>query len=151
MSDADWASYKQRFLPKAHQSLGLIAYVTADMNGAEAHLVKAATLNPTDPFNHFFLGAVAENRYRKVAEKFNALPQSEKATPEGKKLVDESAAHEDALIAHFVKVVALSDGKPEYAQLLAQARPSLEEHYKHRNKNSLDGLDAMIQAAKGNK
>jgi hypothetical protein len=148
-SDADWATYKQRFLPKALQSLGLLAYVTANFDGAEAHLKEAATLNPTDPFNHFFLGAVAETRYRDVAEKFNALPQKDKGTPEAKKLVEQSAAREDELIGHFVKVMALADGKPEFSQLVSQAKPALEEHYKHRHNNSLDGLDAMIAAAKG--
>jgi hypothetical protein len=146
MIDADWTTFKQKSLPKAHQSLGLIAYVTADLNGAESHLKEAATLDPVDPFNHFFLGAVAEGRYRSVAEKFNGLIK--KDSPDAKKLLDESATHEDALIGHFVKVVALGGDKPEYSQLVAQAKPALEEHYKHRHNNSLDGLDAMIAAAK---
>jgi hypothetical protein len=149
LGDADWAAFKQKSLPKAHQSLGLIAYVTADLNGAESHLKEASTLDPVDPFNYFFLGAVAESRYRSVAEKFNAMIK--KDSPEAKKLLDESAGHEDVLIGHFVKVVALGADKPEYVQLVAQAKPSLEEHYKHRHNNTLDGLDAMIAAAKAGK
>jgi hypothetical protein len=146
MPDAEWVEYKKRFLPKTHQSLGLLAYATQSFDTSVQHLTEAAKLNPTDPFNHFFLGAVEDSRYNEIAQKFNSMPK--KDSPEAKQLLEESAKKEDLIIGHFVKVVALGEDNPQYAQLVAQARPSLEEHYKHRHNNTLDGLDAMIKAAK---
>ena len=54
-----------------------------------------------------------------------------------------------ALVASAgVKVVALTDGNTNLAQLNKTARGHLERYYKYRHDNKLDGLPELVQKMK---
>lgn len=145
--DAEWQAYKTENYPLAHQSLGLIGLASGDLELGRDQLTKAIAVNPNDPLNYFFLASVHNDEYTRIAQTFNKM--ADKSSPEAKKTLEEANAKMDEVIAMLAKAVAYAQGTPQEAAIVQQARPMLEESYKHRHDGKLDGLDEMIKAAKG--
>lgn len=146
-AETDFQTWKSRSEAVANQQTGLLALQTGDGAKASKYLSRAITLSPKDPLNYFFLGALKESAYETVAKRYTAMPDAEKKSPAGQKTLAEAQAMQDEIIGLLVKSIAYAMDDPQYGPLMAQARPTLEAHFKSR-KGSLDGLDAAIQAAK---
>jgi len=145
--DAEWKAWKTTNEPVAYQSYGIIGLVTGDDAMAGANFQKAIAVNAADPFNYMLLANVEEGKYDALAKKFNDAP--DKKAPDAVKMMEAANAQMDEVIRLLAKAVALADGStnPQYQAILAQAKPALEAKYKQRH-NNLNGLDAMIKAAK---
>jgi len=148
-TDADWQKYKAENLELAYQSYGIIGLASGDMTMAVDYLTKATTAGPADPLNYLFLASIKEGEYQELAQKFNALP--DKKSPDAQKAMDAANAKIDEVIPLLAKAVVLSEAKPEYAAINQQARPALEDRYKQRHNGKLDGLDAVLKAAREGK
>jgi tetratricopeptide (TPR) repeat protein len=145
MADADWTAYRSSKEHSTNQLLGLVALQTGDRSSGTRYLEKAIALNPKEPLSYFYLAVSREMQGDEIAKKYNAL--LDKGSAEGKKLLEDAKANEDAIIDLLVKSVAAAGTQPQFANLVAQARPSLEAHYKNRHNGSLTGLDEKLKAA----
>jgi hypothetical protein len=148
-TDAEWQTWKTENLGLAYQSYGIIGLATGNMPMASEYIGKATVASPTDPLNYFFLANIREEEYAQVAQQFNSM--ADKKSPEATKTLEAANAKMDEVIKMLAKTVALSEDKPQYAQILAQAKPVLEERYKQRHGGKIDGLDAVIKAARESK
>jgi hypothetical protein len=142
-----WQAYKNENLGLAYQSYGIIGLATGDTQMATEYLTKATTASPADPLNFLFLASLKETVYTDLAKKFNAMPDRKSA--EAKKALDDANAVVGEMIRRYATASVLSENKPEYAQVYANAKEALEEHYKYRHDGKLDGLDAVLKTARG--
>jgi hypothetical protein len=145
----EWQKYKDENLGLAYQSYGIIGLATGDNTMATTYLTKATVASPSDPLNFLFLASLREGEYEALAKQFNGMP--DRGSADAKKVLDSANAAVDAMIPLYAKAVVLSENKPEAAQINANAKQALEEHYKQRHNGSLDGLDAVLKTARESK
>jgi hypothetical protein len=142
--EAKWTGYKTNNLPALYQSAGVLAMMSGKTADAKSRLEKAVSLNSSDPFNYFLLGSMIEDEYRKTAQLYNVSPVGK----ERDALLGKANSQLDQVIDYYARALAAADGKPDYQQFAAQLRSDLESYYKFRNKNSLDGLQQLIDKYK---
>lgn len=144
ITDEKWASAKASDLPSLYQSLGVMLMQSGKREDAKAKLGKAAELNPTDPRNHLFLGAMADEEYRETAKAYqSAAPGKQKDD-----LLVKANAQLDKVIDYYARALGAADGKEEYKAFSAQLRQDVEIYYKYRHNNSLNGLQELINKYK---
>jgi hypothetical protein len=143
INETGWQEYKTKWLPQLYQSRGIIELDAGDKAKARTTLEKAASLAPKEINNWVLLGSMSDEEYQTVALKFNAAsPGAERDA-----LLKQANEKLDATIEIFARIIALTDGKPEYKQLNDQVRQNLEGYYKYRHKNT-DGMQALIDKYK---
>ncbi len=142
MSDAIWAAYKTKELPRLYQLQGFLTLIGGDQAGAKIKLAKAIELNPTDPQTYWILGNVRDSEYQEIATKYKAA-----TGPAQAELLKQAQAQLDQIIDDYAHVVALSEGKAEYQPMHDQALKALQAYYQYR-RNSTDGLQQLIDKYK---
>lgn len=144
MNDERWASVKESDLPSLYQSLGVMLMQSGKREDAKTKLGKAAELNPTDPRNHLFLGAMADEEYRETAKAYQSAAPGKQRDD----LLVKANAQLDKVIDYFARALGAADGKAEYQNFVTQLRPDIEVYYKFRHNNSLNGLQELINKYK---
>ena len=140
---AAWASYKSDRLPQVYHSLAVLSYVSGDKADAKAKLERAVALGTTAAVSYYLIGQLADEEYQQLAKQYNSATGEARAEAEKRAL-----AQMDKVIDAYARTVALAEGDARYDQLRTQVRSDLETYYKHRNKNSTDGLQALIDKYK---
>ena len=143
LDETRWEEYKTKWLPQLYQSLGIFELDAGDKTKARTNLEKATSLDPKDINNWVLLGSMTDEEYQTIALKYNAASGG----TERDALLTQANEKLDAAIEIFARIIALSDGKPEYKQLNDQVRENLEGYYKYRHKNT-DGMQALIDKYK---
>ena len=139
MDAATWSTYKG-LLPKLYQEMAILALLQRNMPDAQTKLEKAATLNPTDPFNFMVLANITNDQYQEVAKTYQAKPTDE-LKAKANQLMDQ-------MLENYGKAAAMSEGKPEYQPLHDQVVKDMTPYYKYRHNNSTDGLQEFINKYK---
>ncbi len=142
LDETRWQEYKTKWLPQLYQSLGIFELDAGDKTKARTNLEKATSLDPKDINNWVLLGSMTDEEYQTIALKYNAGAGAERDA-----LLTQANVKLDAVIEIFARIIALTDGKPEYKQLNDQVRENLEGYYKYRHKNT-DGMQALIDKYK---
>lgn len=142
--DDSWKKVKESWLPKLHQSLGLVALNTGKTPEAVAHLEKAIALDPGDPRNYLMLGEIKYRDYEKMA----ALYRSMMPGPAANELLTKINARMDELIDLYAHAVALAEGRPELQQMREQVTQDLTGYYKFRHNGSTEGLQQLVDKYK---
>ena len=142
--DARWTEYQTKWLPQLYQGMGLLAIVSGNKPEARAKFGKAASLNPSDPFNYYLMGHMLNDEYKEKADEF----QKQSAGPLKDVKLKEAEETMDRVIDAWAKVVALSEGNPQYQQLHDAVLQDLQSYYKYRHKGSSDGLQQLIDKYK---
>jgi hypothetical protein len=143
VDDARWADYKTRWLPQLYQWLAMISLQNGDKADAKARLNTAVGLNPHDPINYVLISNIANDEYQRLVQEHKAASGADKA-----ELLKKAQAQMDAVIDAYAHAIALAEGNPQYDALRTQLRPDLEEYYKYRHNNSIEGLQALIDKYK---
>jgi tetratricopeptide (TPR) repeat protein len=144
--DARWTEYQSKWLPQLYQGMGLLAIVSGNKPEARAKLAKAASLNPSDPFNYYLMGHMLNDEYKEKAEEF----QKQSAGPLKDVKLKEAEGTMDQVIEAWARVVALSEGNPQYQQLHDAVLQDLQSYFKYRHNGSSDGLQLLIDKYKKN-
>lgn len=143
MENDIWLKEKA-LLPILYQQMGIISLVEQKPSEAEPKLEKAVKLNPADPFNYALLGSIANNDYQTLAVSIQSMPASKSKD----EMVQKANQILDKVIEHYARVVALSEGKPQYQSLHDQVMQDLTTYYKYRHNSSVDGLQKYIDGYK---
>lgn len=123
-----------------YQQTAILYLGKGDTGEAKERLTKATTLSPNDPSNFALLGRVMHADYVKQMEAYEALPEGKQKQETLKKL----DALLDPIIDTYARAAGLAMGRPEYQQLMQQVIPDLTNYYKHRNNQSIKGLQQLI-------
>jgi len=144
LSDAQWSEYKTKWLPLLYQQLGLMLILTGDSAGAKARLEKAMALNPSDPFNYYFMGGLVNDQYQKLAAQYKSMMPG----AEQEKTLKQALGQLDQVIDLYAHSAALSESAPAYKGVHDAVLPDLETYYKYRHNGSTDGLQQLIDKYK---
>lgn len=140
---AAWGSYKAQWLPQVSHSLAVISYVSGDKADARARLEKAVAMGTTEALSYYLLGLIADEEYQELAKQHKAAAGAAQTD-----LHKQALARMDQVIDAYARAIALAEGNAQYDQLRTGLRPTLEDYYKFRHKNSTDGLQALIDKYK---
>ncbi len=144
MDDAGWTKYRSTGLPSLYQSLGLLNLVKGDRAAAKARLTKAATLAPSDPFNHLLLTGILNDEYQEAAKRYQGIANGPAKDEELKKVL----ATLDQVIDSYAHTIALAEGNERLAAVRTQYLGDLEAYYKYRHNNSTAGMQELIDKYK---
>jgi len=144
LTDAQWSEYKTKWLPLLYQQLGLMSLLTGDSAEAKARLEKAMSLNPSDPFNYYFMGGLINDQYQKLAAQYKGMLPG----PEQDQTLKQALAQLDQVIDLYAHSAALSEGSPSYKGVHEALLPDLETYYKYRHNGSTEGLQQLIDKYK---
>ncbi|HWN99301.1 MAG TPA: hypothetical protein VNS63_08535 [Blastocatellia bacterium] len=142
--DARWAEYQTKWLAQLYQGMGVISMVSGNKVDARAKLEKAVSLNNADPFNYFLLAAMLNDEYTQKAQEF----QKQSPGPLKDIKLKEAEGTMDQVIDNWARVVAMSEGNPQYQQLHDQVLQDLQAYYKYRHGGSIDGLQQLVDKYK---
>jgi tetratricopeptide (TPR) repeat protein len=143
LDNVAWLKEKA-LLPTLYQQMAVVSLVDQKPAEAQISLEKAVKLNPSDPFNQFLLGSIANIEYQTLAQTAQALP-SGKTKDE---MMTKVHAQLDKVIEHFARTIALATGKTQFQALSAQVLQDLTVYYKYRHNNSAEGLQKYIDGYK---
>ena len=115
---------------------------------AAAELLKVAQSTSAlskEPATFQLLGVSYYNgEFKKLADEYKANYEGKEETPESKALFDRINVVLDRIIDAYARAVALSNGKPAYAQINTAAKNALTTFYKQRHEGKEDGLNELI-------
>lgn len=144
VTDAGWSEYKAKWLPQLYQTLAVIALISNDSAGAKTKIMKAASLNSTDPFTYIIIGSLDNDEYQKMAQQYKGMP----AGAAQDEMLKKAQAQLDQVIDAYAHAVALAEADARYQKLREQLIPDLEAYYKYRHNNSTEGLQQLIDKYK---
>jgi len=111
-------------------------------------LIQVAQSNSTfskEPATYQLLGAAYVNsEFNPLADEYKRLYEGKEETPESAALLSRINAVTDRIIDAYARAVALSNGKPNYAQINTQAKGALATFYKLRHDNSEAGMSELV-------
>jgi tetratricopeptide (TPR) repeat protein len=140
---AKWPDYKREALVSLYRETGILAFKAGDNAAAIPLLEKAVELNSPDAAIYFLLSDLNNEVYEmRAKESLIAAPSDKPAATQ------KAEAALDRVIESYARAIALTDGKPEFAQANAAFRERLTPYYKYRHKNSTDGLQQLIEKYK---
>jgi hypothetical protein len=144
LDEAQWKAYKESWLPRLYQALGVLAMLGGDQTEALNKLQQADKLNPGDPGTIWMIGGIKNDEYQKTAREYKAMP----ASPAQNELLKKANAQIDEVIEIYARVVALTAGNPQYKQMHDQALSDLQSYYKYRHEGKTDGMQQLIDKHK---
>lgn len=144
VDEARWNQLKTHWLPSLYQTLGIVAYSQKNVPEARKHLDKAIALNTNDPMTYFIIADMTDAEYGEMATKYKAMSPGAEQDAQLKLAMDKL----DQAIDFYARAVALTEGRPEYANLRAHIMEPLTAYYKYRHNGSADGLQQLIDKYK---
>ena len=127
--------------------IGVFDYDSAPEDAATA-LLKVAQSGSSfskEPSTYQFLGLAYYNgEFKKLAQEYKEKCEGKEATPECDALFARVNQVLDRVIDAYARAVALSNGKPLYADINNKMKPALTTLYKQRHDNSDAGLNEFI-------
>lgn len=140
---AKWPDFKRESLVSLYRETGILAFKAGDNAAAIPLLEKAVELNSPDAAIYFLLSDLNNEVYEmRAKESLIAAPSDKPAATQ------KAEAALDRVIESYARAIALTDGKPEFAQANAAFRERLTPYYKYRHKNSTDGMQQLIEKYK---
>jgi len=137
-----------------HGTLATIYDHDKNSDKALAEYEKAAQLEPSNATFFFHCGRIHNDKYAAAAQKYQAIPESERDAaepkPEVKAALEEVNKQADAVITCWARFLGLSAGKDkDYSpDTRAKIEKALTDLYKYRHPDSPDGLQKLIDQSK---
>jgi tetratricopeptide (TPR) repeat protein len=142
--DATWKVVKESWLPRLHQSLGLVALNTDKPAEALAHLEKAVALDPTDPVSLYLLATAKDGEYRQWAAQYQGMmPGAAK-----NELLTKINARLDEIVELYARAAAAADGQAQHQQMRQQIIEDMTSYYKFRHNGTTEGMQQLIDKYK---
>jgi tetratricopeptide (TPR) repeat protein len=144
LDESRWNEYQTKLLPQIYQRMGLMSMVTGNKEDARAKLEKAATLNPSDPINYYWLAGIMNEEYTQKAKEF----QAQSPGPLKDVKLKEAEATMDKVIDLWARVAGISEGNPQLKQLHDATLQDLQAYFKYRHGGKLDGMQELVDKYK---
>ena len=146
LTPAQWVRQKADLPARVHAALGLIHFNRKDYPSSIEEYEKATTLSRGESVDFYRLGIAYYYQALAVSQElaeWDAKENPDTAAKEEKEA--QFASWRDKAITALAKVIVLKDDAP--AQVVESATAQLEQLYKSRNNDSLDGLEGVIAEA----
>ena len=165
ITEQQWTVEKNKLLSTVNSSVGLVHLNRKDYNQASKHYEESTRLAKTNPIDFYRLGISYTSLARNAAKDLNEIVASmNQVQTELQNTSDAAAKQEKERKLQELKTRSQESEKqfPEYRDKAIdslaksvylkgvteqQARTQLEQLYKSKNNNSLDGLDSLIAQA----
>lgn len=138
-----WAKFRAENIARLTQYQGLykLRQSPPDNEGAIEYLSKAAAMKDgpaaKDPNTYLLRAEATTTLYTKLNTEYNALPTPEDKTGEpGKALLNKIYPVVEKMANDYARVVALTEGKPEYKAVYDDAKSQTEAFVKFLNKTA---------------
>lgn len=146
MTAAQWVRHKADLPARVHAALGLIHFNRKDYPSAIEEYEKATTLSRGESVDFYRMGIAYYYQALAVSQELAGWdPKENPDTAVKEEKEAQFASWRDKAITALAKVIVLQDDAP--AQVVESARAQLEQLYKSRNNDSLDGLEGVIAEA----
>jgi hypothetical protein len=132
-----------------YQILGGVEERNKNPDVALAFYEKAAALDANNAFTYFHSGAIYQARYIKAAEKYQALPEADRAAtppsaPTAALLKDVNDAA-DVVLDRWIKFLKLTATNNTFGASRAEVETTVAELYKYRHPESPEGFRELIK------
>jgi hypothetical protein len=137
----EWASFRKENLGRLTQYQGLykLRQSAPDHQAAIEFLTKAAEMKDgpaaKDPNTYLLRAEATTAIYTKLNAEYNALPDSEKTGEKGKALLNQIYPVVEKMANDYARVVALTEGKPDYKAIYEDAKTQTDQFVKFLNKD----------------
>ena len=132
-----------------YQVLGGIEERNKNVDTALEYFEKAARSDATNAFSFFSSGRIYQARYLKAAEKYQAIPETERnaATPRPHAEATLKEVHEaaDALLDRWIKFLKLTVTNNTYGDTRSSVQETVAELYKYRHPDTPDAYLELIK------
>ena len=132
-----------------YQVLAVIEQKNKSFDKALAFYEKSQAIDATNPFPYLQAGTIYQDRYVKVADKYQAIPAADRdaATPtaETQALKKEVTDAADAVLDRWIKFLKLTATNNPYGQQRAEIEGVVAELYKYRHPESPEGFRELIK------
>lgn len=144
MPDAEWAEYRNKWLPQLNMRLGSMHLKAGELDLAKARFEKSTSLNAKDAYSWYLLGQTYFAEYQKMNNAAKSLEGAARSEATGK-----AFAKLDQVIDAYARAVGLSAGRSEQKDLHDPVLQDLTNIYDYRH-GSKSGLDQLIAKYKAN-
>ncbi len=147
-----WAKFRTENLARLTQYQGLykLRLATPDNEGAIELLSKAAAIKDgpaaKDPNTYLLRAEAMTAIYTKHNAEYNALQDADKTSDKGKALLNQIYPVVEKMANDYARVVALTEGKPDYKAIFEDAKTQTDQFVKFLNKDyKLDDLYKLFK------
>ena len=143
-----WEAFRTESAGRLTQYMGLylLRQGTPDPAGAADFLTKAAANKTSgaykDPNTYLLRAEAVTAEYTRLNNEYNALSDDDKRGDKGKAALDKIYPTVSKLANDYARVVALTEGKPEYKAIYDDAKTQTESFWKFL-KNKVEGVEAL--------
>lgn len=140
MDAANWAGYRNSWLPRLYQAQGVIMYYSNDKVGAKDKLEKAAGIEPYEPSTLLLLSDIANAEYQDLAKRYQTEKKSD--------LLTQALSRLDETIDYLARAAAATEGNAQYQATNQQLMENLKAYYSFRYEGKMDGLNELLKKYK---
>ncbi len=136
-----WAKFRTENMTRLIQYQGLykLRQATPDNEGAIDLLSKAAAVKDgpaaKDPNTYLLRAEATTAIYTKLNTEYNALADTDKTSDKGKTLLNQIYPVVEKMANDYARVVALTEGKPDYKAIFEDAKTQTDQFVKFLNKD----------------
>ncbi|HEX4946547.1 MAG TPA: hypothetical protein VFZ34_07795 [Blastocatellia bacterium] len=136
-----WSKFRTENISRLKQYQGLfkLRQPSADNEAAIRILTEAAAVKDgpaaKDPNTYLLRAEATTALYTKLNAEYNALPDGDKTGDKGKELLSKIYPVVEKMANDYARVVALTEGKPEYKSIYDEAKAQTEQFVKFLNKD----------------
>ena len=152
--DADWANYRKDNIARLIQYKGLykLRQATPDYEGAIKDFSDAVAIKDgpaiKDPNSYLLRAEAITVSYTKYNDEYNALTDEEKRGDKGKAALANIYPVVARLANDYARVVAVTEGKPEYKAIYDDSKIQCEEFYKFLKNGKTTGIEELYKRFK---
>jgi len=150
--DNQWASEKNNWLAIIYRTRARVAQKNQKLDDALDLYKKSVEFAPTDATTLYCMSAIYSRKYEAARDAYDKLPQDKKEGEAGAAALEDLNKSMDAVIDNFARVLAFSEGKPNFEGVRKTAQGNLAALYAFRHKDKPDGwqdLIAQLKASNG--
>jgi hypothetical protein len=152
--DPDWANFRKDNIARLIQYKGLykLRQATPDYEGAIKDFNDAVAIKDgpaiKDPNSYLLRAEAVTVSYTKYNDEYNALTDEEKRGEKGKAALAKIYPVVARLANDYARVVAVTEGKPEYKAIYDDSKVQAEEFYKFLKNGKTAGIDELYKRFK---
>ena len=142
--DTQWATEKNNWLGIIYRTRARAAQKNQKLDDALDLYKKSVEFAPTDATTLYCMSAIYSRKYEIARDAYDKLPQDKKEGEAGAAALEDLNKAMDAVIDIFARVLAFSEGKPNFEVVRKTAQGNLAALYAFRHKDKPDGWQELI-------
>ncbi len=153
-TEANWTTFRKENMARLVQYKGLykLRQTAPDYEGAIKDFTEAVAIKDgpaiKDPNSYLLRAEAVTVLYTKYNDEYNALTDEEKRADKGKEALAKIYPVVARLSNDYARVVAVTEGKPEYKAIYDDSKAQCEEFYKFLKNGKTIGVDELFKRFK---